>query len=255
MIRETHATLIIGGSASDRAKEAKLLASQLLCSSDGTRPCGHCSNCRKISAGIHPDLTYVYGENQIIRVDDVRAMRSNAFILPNEAKQRIFIIENADNMNEAAQNAILKILEEPPPTAAFILTAVSASGIRPTVLSRCSQFRLGAAEEPPVSETAQRLVDTLASRNRLRLALFCRELEKLDRDSFSDLLESATRILLNNIRIKLDKKGKNEPIRLTKKQITDAAFALMRIRSYVELNCGAGILAGLVNAYCWEAIH
>lgn len=251
----THATLITGGSFDRRVQEAENLASLLLCSGTGTRPCGNCSNCKKIAAGIHPDLTYIRGEKQTIRVDDARAMRADAFILPNEADLRVFIIENADKMNEAAQNAILKILEEPPSTAAFILTAASASGIRPTVLSRCSHLRLGKAQEPQANETAQRLVDALASRDQLKLALFCRELEKLDREAFPDLLESATRILLDKIRLKLDGNTNNITFKLTKKQIIDSAFALNKIRNYVELNCGAGILAGLVNAYCWEAIH
>ena len=77
-----------------------------------------------------------------IKVDTARAIRSDCAVLPNESARRVFLIRHAQNMNVSAQNALLKILEEPPAYAFFILMTENASAILPTILSRCTHFSM-----------------------------------------------------------------------------------------------------------------
>jgi DNA polymerase III delta prime subunit len=98
-----------------------------------------CAACIKAAGGNHPDIVEIegVGASHLIAVDAVRALREQAYVLPNEAARRVFIIVGAQDMNEAAQNALLKVLEEPPAQAAFVLTCENRSQLLPTVQSRC----------------------------------------------------------------------------------------------------------------------
>ena len=117
----------------------------MLCAdSGGERPCGHCAPCRKVSSGVHPDVTVISGpgEGKPITVDQVRALRSDAYIRPNEGERKIYLLEQADRMNQSAQNAMLKLLEEGPAYAVFLLLAENGGGLLQTVRSRCEELDL-----------------------------------------------------------------------------------------------------------------
>ena len=105
---------------------------------------GTCDDCRKIRENIHPDLLYVLGSGKTgaISIDSVRDMRRNALIAPNEAEKRVFVLEDCDNMLPAAQNAFLKIFEEAPPHAVFIMTCRSSMNLLDTIRSRGRIFSL-----------------------------------------------------------------------------------------------------------------
>ena len=111
----SHAYILSGPAGSGRHTLARLLCGAMLCAdSGGERPCGHCAPCRKVSSGVHPDVTVISGpgEGKPITVDQVRALRSDAYIRPNEGERKIYLLEQADRMNQSAQNAMLKLLEE-----------------------------------------------------------------------------------------------------------------------------------------------
>ncbi len=128
-------------------KLAQKIAAALVCSSGGTVPCGVCPNCRKADADSHADILLYTVEDKpkAFKVDYVRDIRSKAYIVPNEADRKVFILENAHTMGVEGQNAILKILEEPPAYVNFILLCSSKSGFLPTVLSRSAVYNLGQA--------------------------------------------------------------------------------------------------------------
>lgn len=145
--RFPHAAILEGGSAEERMSLAKKIASALVCSSGGEIPCGICSNCRKAAADSHADILLYSVEDKpkAFKVDIVREIRNKAYIVPNEADKKVFILENSHTMGVEGQNAILKILEEPPAYVNFILLCSSKSGFLPTVLSRSVVYNLGQA--------------------------------------------------------------------------------------------------------------
>ncbi|HOY67723.1 MAG TPA: DNA polymerase III subunit delta' [Candidatus Ozemobacteraceae bacterium] len=111
--------------------------------------CGGCLSCRRIAAGSHPDVTTVTVQGNDIRIDQVRRLQELAVLQPNMGRWRIFIIDPADRLNDYSANSLLKILEEAPPRAIFILLAESPERVLPTVRSRSEQvvFRTPSHEE------------------------------------------------------------------------------------------------------------
>lgn len=144
---------IVSGTGENALEQARNLASAMMCQYPEQAPCGHCENCRKIREGIHPDLGHVTREvengkqKKSIRVRQIRDLIADAYVLPNEAGRKVYIIEDADTMNPQAQNAFLKLLEEPPSFDAFILVAANPMLLLPTVRSRCVLIRTDSEEE------------------------------------------------------------------------------------------------------------
>ena len=149
----SHAYILAGPSGSGKHTLAGLLARALVCSGGGEVPCGACPDCRKAAAGIHPDVIRIGEDGKDINVAMVRALRSDAYIRPNEAPRKVYLLPDAHTMNQSAQNALLKLLEEGPPYAAFLLLAENAGAILPTVRSRCETITLS-----PVTEEEARTV-------------------------------------------------------------------------------------------------
>ena len=141
----SHAYILCGPPGSGRHTLAGLLAAALVCSGpEGRRPCGVCPHCKKAAAGIHPDILPVTGpgEGKAITVDQIRSIRADAYVRPNEAQRKVYVLEHAEGMNASAQNAMLKLLEEGPAYAAFLLIADNGGGLLRTVRSRCEQLDL-----------------------------------------------------------------------------------------------------------------
>ena len=99
--------------------------------------CGVCKSCRKIVAGNHPDIIRVQPIGPFIKIDQIRALLQTLAMKPYEATTRVAILSEAQAMNAAASNALLKILEEPPSRSMLVLTATRKSDLLPTVVSRC----------------------------------------------------------------------------------------------------------------------
>ena len=113
-------------------------------------PCGECDACRKVFSFNHPDIIYVEKENgkKTIGVDVIRdSVINNIYVKPLVADRKIIVIPEAESLTEQSQNALLKVLEEPPDYVSFILTVQKASMLLQTVLSRSVVFSL-----MPVSE-------------------------------------------------------------------------------------------------------
>lgn len=132
-----HAFLLLGPE-SDRA--AQLLAQALLCEKRSFPPCGQCAGCRKVEKGIHPDLTVICEKS--ITVEQIRSLRTESFVLPNDADRKVTILSHATRMRPEAQNAFLKLLEQPPQGVYFLLTDEHTYGLIDTVLSRVVQLVL-----------------------------------------------------------------------------------------------------------------
>jgi len=103
--------------------------------------CGRCKSCRKIQSGNHPDIIRVEPSGSFIRINQIRDICDTLSLKPYEARLRIVIISDAQAMNLQAANALLKVLEEPPDRTVLILTALQASDLLPTIVSRCQHIR------------------------------------------------------------------------------------------------------------------
>jgi len=104
-------------------------------------PCGDCRSCRKIYSGHHPDIIFVTSSGPFIKIDQIRDLIRTLAMKPYEARLRVVVISDAQAMNPAASNALLKVLEEPPDRTILILTATQTSDLLPTIVSRCQQIR------------------------------------------------------------------------------------------------------------------
>lgn len=136
--------LIVNGLDSDLCRKyAVLLATGVGCSGE-QKPCFNCESCRRILNGITPDIIDIFPEDskQSINVDQARQVRADAYIAPSELEFKVYILHAADKMNSATQNALLKILEEPPSFASFVLISTNAAAFLPTVKSRCQLINI-----------------------------------------------------------------------------------------------------------------
>lgn len=138
----SHAYILSGPAGSGKRTLAGLLSAALVCTGGGEVPCFACSGCRKAMGGIHPDIIRAGGEGDELNVARVRAIRSDAYIKPNEAPRKVYILEGAQTMNDSSQNALLKLLEDGPAYAAFLLLTDNAAALLSTVRSRCEVLTL-----------------------------------------------------------------------------------------------------------------
>ena len=196
----SHAYLIAGGSGESRNALIQALTAAYLCEEGSPdrgerRPCGQCRPCRKVADGIHPDVsrTVPAPDKREIGVDQIRALRADAYIRPNEGKRKVYIITPADAMNPAAQNALLKVLEEGPAYAAFLLDAAQPGKLLDTVRSRCELLSLppdGERVSPERLQKAAALAELFLTGTELETAraLTALSLEKPKADELSELL-------------------------------------------------------------------
>lgn len=187
----SHTYILSGPAGSGRHTLARLLAAGMLCLSSGEHPCGNCGPCGKVMRGIHPDVSVISGEGKKpIAVDQVRALRTDAYIRPNEGERKIYLLEGADQMNTSSQNAMLKLLEEGPPYAVFFLLTENAGGLLQTVRSRCEELSAGQETEGRTPDRRIRLLaQVLVSGTEEELFQASMELDRVKKEELIPLLE------------------------------------------------------------------
>lgn len=229
----SHFYLISGPAGSGKKTLAGLISAAALCQKE-EKPCLSCAVCRKVMENSHPDVITVEDpEHKAVAVKIVRQIREDVFIRPNEADRKIYIFPQ--ELGTEGQNALLKILEEPPKYGVFLLLTDNPEKILPTVRSRCTELKLlplsdallrsrlrkefpnaaedditaamvrgggylGQAREILASGDAlppqtENFVRSLAQRNKLELAMTLAPMEKWKRDALVDILQSWLEIL------------------------------------------------------------
>ena len=140
--RFSHFYLICGPEGSGRHTLADLLAAAMLCTG-ADAPCGVCPSCRKVLSHSHPDYVTVDDpEKATVPVELIRQARADVFVRPNEGRRKIYLFPRAQDMGIPGQNALLKVLEEPPEYGAFLLLTDNPNKLLPTVRSRCVELKL-----------------------------------------------------------------------------------------------------------------
>ena len=224
----SHFYLISGPRGSGKRTLATLLAQAILCRGS-SKPCGVCEPCRKLRNGNHPDfITVEDPEHKNVAVRIVRQFREDVFVRPNESDYKIYLFPQ--DLGVEGQNALLKILEEPPQYGIFLLLTDNPEKILPTVRSRCTELKMQAvpqdtlrtylsarfpqAEAADIEAAAARsggfvgqaaellesggavppqteaLVKALAEKNPLLLTETLTPMEKWKRDALAEILQS-----------------------------------------------------------------
>lgn len=163
----SHALILEGGDEATRLAVAKEIAAAVMCKGEN-KPCGKCDKCRKVQSDNHPDIYFLRKDKKslVIKIDPVRDLKRKALVLPNDGDKSIFIIVDAQTMNHLAQNAFLKIFEEPSPHVLFILCCDTKASLLETVISRATCYNLGAdkasaSASSPKKEKATTLANEL----------------------------------------------------------------------------------------------
>ena len=248
MEKLSHAYIVSSASEKQRNETARSLAARMLCQSKNA-PCGVCRDCRKVAAGVHPDLitvTRALDDNgnpkRDMTVDQIREMSADAIVLPNEAKAKVYIIEDADTMNTSAQNAALKLFEEPPQNVAFILCVQNIDRLLVTVRSRCVAIKKNAPDPEPSEEAAKSAQDYLKavkSGDRLKMLEFCTANEGMDTRTAAEFIEAARSILIRELAATADEDKK--------KSIMEKIDVLGRCTYYLRVNTGIRHIFGLLS--------
>jgi len=232
---------------------ADTLAMAVVCSAhDSKRPCMRCSHCDKASRHIHPDIIEVnrLDNKLIISVDQIRELKQDVHIVPNDAMQKAYVVKDADTMNTNAQNAFLQMLEEPPAHAVFILSTDNPAALLPTVYSRCVDLKSHSTgitddeqeENDELEEIVSDFIEALTDDNvKLMECMF--RIDKLDRHTFNNFLTLTREKIIQKLRENIS----NESLNISKKLI-HAESTLIKAGEMLDLNVSPGHISGFICA-------
>lgn len=153
-----HAVIFEG----ERAKEfSEFFAKTAVCEGKN-KPCGVCRHCIKAQKGVHPDIINLEpeGKTKNYKVDFVRNIKSDSYVLPNEADAKVYIFNDAENISTVSQNALLKVLEEPPKSVVFVINCKEKTNLLDTVISRATVFICEDEELEKISEETFNIIKT-----------------------------------------------------------------------------------------------
>lgn len=244
----SHAYIVSAESREDGLNTARRIAAAAVCSDSEIRPCGLCRNCRKASQGIHPDISLVERlvddkgrQKKEIVVDQIRQLSVDACILPNEAEGKAYIICDADTMNPSAQNAALKLLEEPPRGVVFILCAANTRLLLQTVRSRCVEINCAGSDtaDEQMMKLAEEYLQQVATGKPYELCRWCGKNEGMDNRKLVEFLNCAKTQVADALCRRISLPISNE-------KLLKLDSLLSRCLGYTKVNVGVKHIFGLL---------
>lgn len=249
-----HAILITGSDEEKRAAISELIACFAVCTGSEGRPCLTCAGCSKVKKGIHPDIKRETGTGaaRSLHIDAIRSIREDAYVIPNEAEYKVYLIDGADKMTVQAQNALLKILEEPPRSVLFVLTAQSSLSLLETIRSRVTVFMINEEtvdlKQEKEKELCQKIAAAICQSTEFELLAACSPFIK-DRTLF----RSVTELLFQQFRDALlftlgaleetSEETKLLSEQLTKKALLKLTEEMTEIRKMIDQNANLTLLS------------
>lgn len=154
-----HAYMLVGQFGSGKTTVARILAAMENCEvSPGVKPCGKCSICRHVFEGTHADIIEIDAASEAGKVEQIRVLKKEALYNPVDgAKTKYFIIDECHSMSGGSNEALLKLLEEPPAHTRFVLCTTDVQKVRPTIVSRCQRHDFIKIFWMQIAETLQQI--------------------------------------------------------------------------------------------------
>lgn len=258
--------IVIESKNRDIALEAARFLSMYVVCTEENKPCCACAQCRKAGSKAHADISYAYPEkkSKSYSIEQMRSIAKDAYIRPNEAQAKVYVFEEADNrLTAIAQNAFLKLLEEPPQNVYFILLCESAQKLLVTILSRCTVVRLKneIKLDRTALENAEKIVRGIVSSREYDLLLALNSLT--DKEKSDDTL-TAVRLILRDALAVLagsnalfnENLGKTLASRFTKGKIIEmielTEDAAIKIKQNININLLTTWLCGEYRRISWQ---
>ena len=247
-----HAYIIASPNKEDALSSALDVAAAAVCRSEGQVPCRRCSACRKVLASgnrpVHPDVKIIrYGEGSAkneIAVNQVRDVIADAVVLPNESEHKVYIFADGDVMNINAQNAALKLLEEPPTGVILILCAPRADVFLTTVRSRCTEINAAPeADRADVEEDglAEEYLMYISRHDRSGLCTFCEKNGKMTPQEAADFISAISGYITDILA------GRKSRMGLDAVQLCETEKLMEKCAGYIKANVGVKQVLGLLE--------
>ncbi len=247
----SHAYIAASLSESVRDRTVRTLSAAAVCSDPNNKPCGSCRDCRKAADGVHPDIIHIRRESddkgklrKEIRVDQIRDMIGQAQIMANEANGKAFVIHEAELMNENAQNALLKLLEEPPRGVVLVLSTATPSMLLETVRSRCIEIS-GNDDAPELDKELRadvlKYLELTAKGGRAALLKWCNQKAGASDVASANVFVDAVSCVVTDIL-----SGREQDCGLSKTKCWAILELMETCKEYLSVNTGVKHVFGLI---------
>lgn len=254
----SHALILAGSGDTEAA--ARYAAAAHLCRSEGAQPCLTCSQCRKVLEDIHPDVVWVRDtERKELQVKDIRQVRRDVYIRPNEGERKVCIFPDCRQLNPQDQNVLLKIVEEGPAYAAFIFCTPTAHALLPTIRSRCVELHVSGAEAEADARSEALCRVLCDGRDAVLQHLIGLENSRMKREELLAMVDGAWYLTAEALLMKHGKAATGETAaqlcrRFESRQLNTLNGIFARYRSECRYNVNVGMVLGAMAADLRRAV-
>ena len=248
--RVGQAYILSSSSAETAFEAAREIAMAAVCRGSGKIPCGTCIACRKVMKDSHPDVRIIERlkddkgkTKKFLTVDQIREVSADAVVLPNESSRKVYIFREGDRLNAEAQNAALKLLEEPPNGVTLLLCVTNPAVLLPTVRSRCTElsFRAEKREASEQDGLAERYLELASAGDPLKLWEWCEENNDLTVAEMTEFARCAAEKLTDMLC------GRRDDLGMPPERLLKLEKLMERILTYLSVNTGVKQLFGLLE--------